>query len=421
MADGGEGSGRALPQGASTITYRALMAVLGALMVVGAVAWALEIEYGLILTNMRDVVSWGLYISTFAWFVGVSAGGLMLSSAAAIFRIGNWRPVSKLASFTSAVVIAAAALIVVPDLGRPDRILNLIIYPHFFSPLIWDFSIIVTYFLLSSAEAGLLMWADYLRRRDEAAAASREKAAVAVAYVALPIAVFTHSITAWIFALQISRPWWNTALLAPSFVVSALVSGLALMLLVLLVNRRLGLAKIRVDDRTMAQFSKMLVVLIFVDLYFLFSEYLTIAWPGVPDELAALRAVFFGPYWWVGWGQWVLAALAIVILIRPRWRTSGAAVATATVLTLISVFFYRLNLVEPALAYPLITYPPGIAIGGGIGAQQAIAGYSFQVIGQYFPSPVEWAITGGFFLAGVAFVILLGLRYLPLGSELSSE
>ena len=394
--------------------YYAMVAALSAIVLVGAVAWAIEIEYGLIVTNMRDVVSWGLYISTFAWFVGVSAGGLILSSSAAIFKIGAWRPLSKMASFVSAVVIAAAALIIMPDLGRPDRVLNLIIYAHFFSPLIWAFSIIATYFIISVVELWLLISSDRFRSAgNEAASKNRERYAVGLAFIALPVAIFTHSVTAWIFGLQISRPWWNTALLAPAFVASALVSGLALVLLVILVNGKLNLTRVSIDDRTKAQFSKLLMVFILVDLYLLFSEYLTITWPGEPSELAGLYTTFFGPYWYIGWGQWVLALLAVALLARPSWRTSNRVIGTASVLALVEVFFYRMNLIIPGLANPLIEYPPGIAIGGGISSSYALGGYSFQIIGQYFPSAIEWAITAGF-IAGVALVILLGLRHLPL-------
>mgnify|MGYP001772862747 FL=1 len=404
-------------EGVNRWAYYAIVSVLGVIVLVGAIAWALEIEYGLILTNMRDVVSWGLYISTFAWFVGVSAGGLILSSSAAIFKIESWKKLSKVASFVSAVVIAAAALIIMPDLGRPDRILNLIIYAHTFSPLIWDFSIITTYFIISVVELWLLISSDKFKRAgNEQAAKKRERYAVGLAFIALPVAIFTHSVTAWIFGLQLARPWWNTALLAPAFVASALVSGLALVLLVLEVNGKLKLVNISLEDRTKAQFSKLLVVFILVDLYLLFSEYLTITWPGVPDELAGLYTMFFGPYWYIGWGQWVLALLAVAILAKPSWRTSDKAITVASVLALVEVFFYRLNLIVPGFVHPLIEYPPGIAIGGGISASYALAGYSFQIVGQYFPSPIEWEITAGF-LAGVALIILLGLRYLPLGSS----
>ncbi|MEM4102471.1 MAG: NrfD/PsrC family molybdoenzyme membrane anchor subunit, partial [Conexivisphaerales archaeon] len=177
--------------------YYALVSILGAIVLIGAVAWALEIEYGLILTNMRDVVSWGLYISTFAWFVGVSAGGLILSSSAAIFKIGAWKPLSKMASFVSAVVIAAAALIIMPDLGQPGRVLNLIIYAHTFSPLIWDFSIIATYLIISLLELWLLISSETLKKAgNEPGSKMREKYAIGLAFIALPVAIFTHSITA---------------------------------------------------------------------------------------------------------------------------------------------------------------------------------------------------------------------------------
>ncbi len=184
--------------------FYGLIVALAAIVAVGAYAWSIQLQNGLIMTNMRDVVSWGLYISLFAWFVGVSAGGLIVSSAAAVFRIKQWQPISKLANLIASVAIALAAFSILPDLGRPDRILNLFMYPQFNSPLMWDVTIIFTYLIISVVELWLLISADNARKRgNEMGYFSRERIVRGLAFVALPTAVLTHSITAWIFGLQI--------------------------------------------------------------------------------------------------------------------------------------------------------------------------------------------------------------------------
>ncbi|MDG6922127.1 MAG: molybdopterin oxidoreductase, partial [Nitrososphaerota archaeon] len=66
----------------SSRSFYVLIIVLLAVIAVGVYSWSIQLQNGLIVTNMRDVVSWGMYISLFAWFVGVSAGGLIVSSAA---------------------------------------------------------------------------------------------------------------------------------------------------------------------------------------------------------------------------------------------------------------------------------------------------------------------------------------------------
>ena len=318
-------------------SFYVLILVLLALVAAGAVAWAIQLQTGLIVTNMRDVISWGLYISLFAWFVGVSAGGLIVSSAAAVFKIRQWQPISKLANLVASVAIALAAFSILPDLGRPDRILNLFLYPQLDSPLIWDVLIIFTYLIISLVELGLLLSADgAMKKGDLKKHASREGLVRGLAFVALPVAVLTHSITAWIFGLQISRPAWNTALLAPIFLASALVSGLALIIFVSVLANRFG--SVRVGKDTLAGLARLLGVIILVDLFLLLSEYITAIWPATPAEVSPLMTEFFGPYWWIAWTQWILALTAFAVVAYPRLRRSGVALTFASVLVLLEVF-----------------------------------------------------------------------------------
>jgi dimethyl sulfoxide reductase membrane subunit len=399
--------------------FFALIGVLVAIVVVGAIAWTIQLENGLIVTNMRDVISWGLYISTFAWFVGVSAGGLIVSSSAAVFKIKQWQHISKLANLLASVAIALAAFAILPDIGRPDRILNLFLYPNLESPLIWDVTIIFTYLIISLVELGLMISADNARKLgNENKYVSREKLVRGIAFVALPVAVLTHSITAWIFGLQISRPLWNTALLAPIFLASALVSGLGLVILVSVLSNRFGAVK--VDKDAITGLGRLLGVIILVDLFLLLSEYVTAVWPANPAEVSPLIVEFFGPFWWLAWTQWSLAIAAFVLVAYPRLRGRALAQFAAAVLVLLEVFFYRLELVIPGFVNPLVQYPPGTSVGTPASVfNPSVSGYnpgfSFQLVGSYFPSAIEWAIAIGI-LAGAALLITLGLRYLPISS-----
>jgi molybdopterin-containing oxidoreductase family membrane subunit len=408
----------AMSRGSSKGFY-ALVIVLVAVIVAGAVAWATQLQNGLIVTNMRDIISWGLYISLFAWFVGVSAGGLIVSASAAVFKIRQWQPISKLANLVALVAIALAAFSILPDLGRPDRVPNLFIYPQLGSPLVWDVFIIFTYLIISLVELGLLISADNAKKKsDEAKYVSREGVARGLAFVALPVAVFTHSITAWIFGLQISRPAWNTALLAPLFLASALVSGLALVIFVSVLANRFG--SVKVNKETLSGLARLLAVMILVDLFLILSEYITAIWPATPAEVSPLITEFFGPYWWIAWAQWILALAAFAIVAAPRLRRSSVALTLASVLVLVEIFIYRIELVIPAFVNPLVQYPPGTSVGTPAATYAStISGYSpglsFQLVGSYFPSPIEWMV-GVAMVAGAALLIVLGTHFLPLGA-----
>lgn len=407
----------------SSRSFYVLIIVLLAVIAVGVYSWSIQLQNGLIVTNMRDVVSWGMYISLFAWFVGVSAGGLIVSSAAAVFKIKQWQPISKLANLLASVAIALAAFSILPDLGRPDRVLNLFLYPQINSPLIWDVTIIFTYLIISLIELGLMLSADGARKRgNEILYNSRERIVRAIAFVALPVAVLTHSITAWIFGLQISRPLWNTALLAPIFLASALVSGLGLLIMVSVLSNRFG--SVKVDKEALSGLARLLGVVILVDLFFLLSEYITAIWPASPVEVSPIITEFFGPFWWLAWTQWSLALVAFVLVAYPRLRASSGAQLVAGILVLLEVFFYRLELIIPGFVNPLIQYPPGTSSGtvtsGSFNAATGVAvsnpGSSFQFAGMYFPSVIEWSIAFAL-VAGAALLITLGLHYLPISGQ----
>ena len=123
--------------------------VLILLIAVGFGVWVYQLNQGLQITHMRDNVIWGLYIITFMFFVGLSAGGLIVASAGRLFDVKQFAPIVRLAIVEAAVTIATAAILIIPDLGRPQRILNLFIHAHWMSPMIWDVTVILIYLVIS--------------------------------------------------------------------------------------------------------------------------------------------------------------------------------------------------------------------------------------------------------------------------------
>ncbi|MGZ8715959.1 MAG: NrfD/PsrC family molybdoenzyme membrane anchor subunit, partial [Gaiellaceae bacterium] len=121
----------------SRVPFRAVGGGLALLALLGVSAWIYQLTQGLIATGMRDVVSWGLYIFTFAFFVGLSAGGLIMASGAEVFGVESLKPLARIGVLTAAASVAIAAMTIIPDLGRPDRIYNLLLHPRWTSPLIW--------------------------------------------------------------------------------------------------------------------------------------------------------------------------------------------------------------------------------------------------------------------------------------------
>ncbi|MGD0197294.1 MAG: NrfD/PsrC family molybdoenzyme membrane anchor subunit [Solirubrobacteraceae bacterium] len=353
-------------------------------------AWIYQLTQGLIATGMRDEVSWGLYITTFAFFVGLSAGGLIMASSAEVFGAKSLRPLARIGVLSAAACVLVAAMQIIPDLGRPDRVWELIWYPNWTSPMIWDIIIISVYLIFAVVDLTVMT-----RRTGEEA--KRRRTLRVLAYVGLPAAVLLHSITAWIFGLQFARPFWNTALMAPLFVTSAILSGSALVALVALAARRFD--RLALPDETWSTVRKLLATTLAVDLFLVFADYVTILWGNVPRDRAVLNMLLPGGSWQVlFWLEWVVGGLIPFVLLVWSGKLRPWRIGLASALILVGVYAFRIELVVGGLLKPILWFAPGVSIGSsGIGSS------SFQLTGAYHPTWVEYSIV----LGTVAFLVLL--------------
>jgi dimethyl sulfoxide reductase membrane subunit len=381
-----------------------LVAWVGLLLVVlavGLAAFVYQFANGLVVTGMRNVVMWGQYILFFMFFVGLSAGGLIVASAGRLFGVKAFKPITRLAVLEATVAVILAATFILPDLGRPERILNIPLYFNLTSPMVWDIAIVMLYMAMSVIYVWLYTRADLARRgswlafgtgTSERAMAREERAKATMAWIALPAAIMLHSITAWIFGLQISRGFWYSSIMAPMFIASALVSGMGLVILLALVLRRLR--RLAFSDDLVAMLGGLLAVFITVEGFLLLAEYLTSLYPGAP-EAAAARRMLSGPYLPLFLVE-VVGGLAVPFLILAvrRLRRRPVWVALASAIGIVGIFVHRLNLVLNGLSYPNIGLPPGLPVG------RAQDGASFATSYFYVPTIIEWLIVLGILAFG---------------------
>jgi molybdopterin-containing oxidoreductase family membrane subunit len=395
----------------------AWLALLVAIMGIGAYAWlAYQFTTGLIVTGMRDIVIWGLYIITFIFFIGLSAGGLIISSSSHVFGVERWKPIARLATLMAFVCVAVAGVTIVLDLGQPLRVLNLFTSPQFNSPFLWDLTVVMSYLVISLVDLWFMCRADLAKKHSilafgmndvsNQAVARDHKAVKVISFVALPAAIMLHSVTAWIFGLQTARPWWNTAILAPVFLASAMVSGLALLIATALIAKRRGLLELEMS--VLYEIGKLLSVVVLIDFFLKSAELLTMYWPQTDPELARLSLVTAGPFTPLFIIEWIIGGIVpFAILVYPRTRKSAAGLMIASLLLIVGVFAYRIELIVPGLVSPLISLPPGQALG------QYIPGVgSFGVTGTYTPTWVEYAVTSAMFALG-AFIVTIAAKLVP--------
>lgn len=366
---------------------------------VGIGLWMFQLSQGLALTNMRNLDSWGLYITMFMFLVGLSAGGLIISSVPRAFGIAGFGGISKIAVWTSVCCTVLAIGFVVIDLGQPLRLWELFAYSNLSSPLMWDIVVLAVYLVLSIA----YLWATV---RFEAGRAS-ERSLRLISVIALVTAVLVHSVTAWIFGLQAGRAMWHTALLAPWFVSSALVCGVALVLVVVIALRRAGYMEL--DQANVVKLVKMLGAFVLVDLYFFGCDLLTSAFPGGSGaEVAAmLTSGPLAPFFWV---EVVGCALCAVVCFVPKLRTNPLIVA-ASLLAIVGIFCKRVQLLVGGFQLPNLDY-------AGVMTPYTVTDWTAGMTGAYqgmvyFPTPLEFGLVLGVVGLG-ALMLLVGLKYLPL-------
>ena len=378
--------------------------VLAVLVVAGVGTWVYQLANGLGVTGMNNSNSWGLYITMFMFFVGLSAGGLIVASSASVFHIERFKKVALPAVVTSTVCICLAGMFVLIDLGGIQRVWRMLTGPNFASPLLWDVCVITLYLVINIV---------YLVLMRKHGASSVQVARVS--RVALPVAILVHSVTAWIFGLQIAKEGWYSAIMAPIFVASAMDSGLALLLVVLA-----GLARAKVFEAgrdLIASLAGLLAACIAVDAFFIGCEVLTMAYPGAAgaETLAIMATGATAPFFWFEVIGGLVVPFCILVFAKNRQRT-GLVVA-ASALVVVGVLCKRVWLLFTSFATPNIQGAPGITL--GTSAAQAGGMNMWTLGGTYLPTVPEIVITIGVISLGVLAVMIMCKKLLGTADKTS--
>jgi molybdopterin-containing oxidoreductase family membrane subunit len=367
----------------------------------GVVAWALfawiwQLSQGLGATNLGRPVYWGLYITNFVFFIGVSHAGTLISAILRIVHAEWRRPITRMAEVITVLVLFFGVGNVILDLGRPDRALNVILHPHFRSPLLWDVSSISVYLTCSSIYLYLPLIPDIALLRDRSSGwrwrlyerlaigwtgtprqwHRLERAIAVMAILVIPVAVSVHTVVSWVFAMTI-QPMWHSSIFGPYFVVGAIFSGIAAIITAMVIVRKVyGLEKY-LKPIHFSNLGILLLVMACLWLYFTFAEHLTTWYAQEPNELNVFNAKLFGrfaPLFWAMLG--FCFVVPFTILANPRTRTiTGTLVASISVN--IGMWLERFTIVVPSLSNPRAPV------------------HTFV----YSPSWVEWSLMAGCFAA----------------------
>lgn len=388
----------------SSAGFKLWMAALVLVILAGVGAYAYQIVNGLAVTGMKNHVSWGVYMTNFVFFIGISHAGTLIS---AILRVTDapWRrPITRMAEAITLFALMIGAPMVMIDMGRPDRVLNVAIHGRLNSPILWDILSITTYisgsllYLYLALIADLAIFAETVKRPWQAklfralslgyrGTHEQEKilnrALGAICLVIIPVAVSVHTVVSWIFGMTL-RPGWHSTIFGPYFVVGAIFSGTAAIVTAMIVFRR---AYDLHKYLTMVHFkalAKLLIALNALYIYFTVSEYLTI-WYGRHEIdhrlLDLLTGEQFGFMWYAMWGACLFLPLFLLVgfVRRSQARLALPVLFGATILINIGMYIKRYLIIVPTMMTPYI--------------DPAAANTTIT----YVPTFVEWTITAAAF------------------------
>ena len=249
--------------------YYSCLFFLASLIVWGGLGYYDQLQNGLIMTNMRDSVSWGYYIGNFTFLVGVAAAAVMLVIPAYIY---DWKPIKEIVIFGEILAVCAVIMclcFITVDIGNPLRfwhmlpIVGTMNFPH--SILSWDFFVLFTYFIINCLVVTHLLYSHFYKKHYN------KKFILPLVLLSIPAAIAIHTVTAFLYNALPARPYWNSALLAPRFLTTAFCSGPAVMILLFQVLRKT--TKFEIKDEAIFTIAELMVYAMFIYLFFTISEF----------------------------------------------------------------------------------------------------------------------------------------------------
>ena len=344
----------------------------------GIAAWIVQLRGGMGVAGYSDQAFWAIYIADVVAFIGVSYGGAVVS---AILRLtgATWRaPLTRLAEGTAVVTVLIGAALIIPHIGNPIMLWELVTQPNTSAPVFWDFVAVMTYMAASIVFFALPLVPDMAvlheghaqrlgRRRARLYAAvsrgwvgaQRQRRVLSgalglVSVMIIPLAVSVHSVLAWAFATT-SRPWWHESIWAPQFVVAALYSGVALVILVVAGFRRGYHLEEFITERHFVRLGFILATLSATYIYLTFADLLPGAYVGDRGTAAVFTELIVGrlaPWFWL---FAIVGGLLPLLLVALPWTRNVRGMVIAALLVVPMMWLKRILMMVGPTTYDTMT------------------------------------------------------------------
>jgi Ni/Fe-hydrogenase subunit HybB-like protein len=375
------------------------MGILAVITGIGAVAGIIVFAEGLYLTNLTDLVPWGLWITIDLSSIALSAGAFSLCAVVYILGIKKYQPVARTATYIGLIGYTMAMFTLLLDIGRPDRFWHYLVFWNTHSVL-WEVSMCLTLYLmvLLLETLPIIGGIDFVRSRWPKLSARLEHVhhyAPFLAVAGLFLSMLHQSSLGATFGVIIAKPIWYRPGLSVLFIISAVAGGISLTVLLSMLASRLN-RKIKVKDELLESLALVVGWILVGYLYFRFWDAFSMTYTYEPGRTEGLALLTRGPLAFNFWlGEIIMGALIpIILLLNPRTRSLPWVRMLALAMVVGGVVAYRWD-TTLAGSMVILTYTPN-----------AIR----TLYTTYVPSLIEILAGGGVIAFGML-AITIGMQY----------
>jgi Ni/Fe-hydrogenase subunit HybB-like protein len=352
------------------------MAFLSIVLIFCLYRYTLQLRNGLIVTGLRDYVSWGMYISNFVFFVASSLIGMLISAVLGLIGFSWIKPIARIAEIIAVAFAAVAGLVIISDMGRPERLPNVFIFGRIQSPILWDVTVVTTYLVISFLLYFLPMLPDlaiaksrienqpkWLIKTYEILSFNWThhpeqykilfKTVRILLILVIPTAFAIHTVTSWLFAVTL-RPGWDSTIFGPYFLTGAFVAGSSALIIAMYFFQKSYKLENYITDLHFNKMGKLLFLVAAVYFYFNINEFLVPAYKMRAAEAIHLKELFAGKHALLFWSVQLLGLIIPMILVVFRKMRKPLPLLIISVFVLIGSWFKRLIIVFPTMEHPFL-------------------------------------------------------------------
>ncbi len=352
------------------------MGFLGISLVICLYAYTLQLKNGMVVTGLRDYVSWGMYISNFVFFVATSLIGMLISAVLGLSGAKWAAPLARIAEIIALAFAAVAGLVIISDMGHPERLMYVFIYGRIQSPIVWDITVVSVYVVISALLLYLPLipdmkicynklekipklnrWLYKILSLNWNGSLEQEKiiknSTRILAILIIPVALAIHTVTSWLFA-STSRVGWDSTIFGPYFVTGAFVSGSAAVIIAMFFYRKNFKLQDYITDLHFDKMGKLLVLVSLVYLYFNLNEFMVPAYKMKKFDAIHLNDLFAGSYALMFWAVQILGLVLPILLLLFRKMRKPLPITIIAIFVIVGAWFKRYIIVVPTQEHPYL-------------------------------------------------------------------